>query len=288
MVARIALGAIVKNEAPYVKEWAVYHQMLGFDPIIVYDNESTDGTTEVCRFLHDRGIIQHVLFPNPPLDGAEGPQILAYRDIVRHLTADWVAFLDADEFFCLERHTSVQEYVATHSGRSPIALNWKLYGSSDHLRHDTGLVIDRFRMRPRHHEANALVKTIAPLRVCHEGLMHVHIHGWPLAGGDCHYVDALGRPIVLEGNCLAKPTLWQGAWVNHYLIKSREEFEVKSRRGNADAAPRDLGKPTRTVENYFKPYDRNEVYDFCLERHVVPVQWRVDALTRSMKASSAA
>ena len=281
---RIALGAIVKNEGPYIAEWALYHQMMGFDPIIVYNNESADETTDVCMFLQDRRIIKHVRWPQPDREETESVQLLAYRHIVRHVSADWICFLDADEFLCLEHHNSVQDFIATHTGRSPIGLNWKVYGSSDRLRRDTGPVIDRFRMRPRDHEANVLVKTMAPLEICYNNHAHVHIHGWPLVGDERHYVDALGRPLRLEGNSYARPPLWKGAWINHYLIKSLEEFKTKSLRGRADATGADAA-PFKTIENYFNPYDRNEVYDFCSEKYVAAIKWRLEAINSAMRFS---
>ncbi len=37
------LVAIAKNEAPYFLEWIIYHKyIVGFDEIVIYDNDSTD------------------------------------------------------------------------------------------------------------------------------------------------------------------------------------------------------------------------------------------------------
>ncbi len=44
LVVKIAIGAIVKNEAPYLREWVAYHKAVGVDAFIIGDNDSTDGT----------------------------------------------------------------------------------------------------------------------------------------------------------------------------------------------------------------------------------------------------
>lgn len=43
---KIIICAIFKNEAPYILEWIAYHKALKVDGFRIYDNGSTDGTTE--------------------------------------------------------------------------------------------------------------------------------------------------------------------------------------------------------------------------------------------------
>ena len=38
----LAACIIIKNEAEYIKEWIDFHLLVGFDKIILYDNESND------------------------------------------------------------------------------------------------------------------------------------------------------------------------------------------------------------------------------------------------------
>lgn len=46
MVLKVALVATAKDEGPFVLEWVAYHRLAGFDPIIIYQNDSTDGTAD--------------------------------------------------------------------------------------------------------------------------------------------------------------------------------------------------------------------------------------------------
>ena len=43
----LAVVAIMKNEAPYVKEWLDYHLLAGVDHFFIYDNETPDNLKEV-------------------------------------------------------------------------------------------------------------------------------------------------------------------------------------------------------------------------------------------------
>ena len=47
----LAVVAILKNEAPYVREWVEYHLVAGVDHFYLYDNDSEDNLAEVLKPL---------------------------------------------------------------------------------------------------------------------------------------------------------------------------------------------------------------------------------------------
>ena len=53
----IAVVAIAKNEAQYLKEWTEFYFNQGFDNIILFDNDSTDNTKEVLKPYIDSGFV---------------------------------------------------------------------------------------------------------------------------------------------------------------------------------------------------------------------------------------
>lgn len=88
----LGICAIVRNEGPYIHEWLTYHRAVGVERFTLYDNGSTDNTlTEIARFGHPVDVI--------PWPG-QAQQVPAYRDMLanRRHYAEWVAFIDADEF----------------------------------------------------------------------------------------------------------------------------------------------------------------------------------------------
>jgi len=44
-----SLCAIVKNEARYLLEWVLYHRLIGFDGIVIYESDSTVPRRSSCR-----------------------------------------------------------------------------------------------------------------------------------------------------------------------------------------------------------------------------------------------
>ena len=94
---RLAIGAIIKNEAPYLLEWIAYHRVLGVERFFIADNGSTDGGSPLLAALDAAGLVRHLPFPDRP---GERPQLPAYRAILaaHGHEADWIAFIDADEF----------------------------------------------------------------------------------------------------------------------------------------------------------------------------------------------
>jgi hypothetical protein len=267
---RIALGAIVKDEAAYLLEWIAYHRVLGIGRFFVADNDSTDGTSEMLEALDAAGIVRRLAFPTPP---GVPPQLPAYREILRRhgAEADWIAFIDADEFLVPAPGAGdVADVVAAiHADPTvgAIAVNWAIFGSSRRVRAGEGLVIERFADRaersffPNHH----FKSIVRPSAVSTTGgdphtfrlsasSRTVHPDGTPL---DC-------GPLNISG--VSGAICWSPLRINHYVVKSQEEFLThKIPRGRATAYDaRDY--------SFFVSHDRNERRD--------PVAASVAAATR--------
>lgn len=63
MKKKLCIGAIFKNEYPYILEWIAWHKLCGFDKIIIADNDSDDGTRELLQALDDLGEINLIYQP---------------------------------------------------------------------------------------------------------------------------------------------------------------------------------------------------------------------------------
>ena len=132
MNPRLAIGAIVKNEGPYLLEWIAFHRVVGVDRFFIADNASTDEGPRLLAALAAAGIVRLLPFPDPP---GGRPQLPAYAGILRRHggEADWIAFLDADEFLLPAPGAELRQVVAA-LGAAPavgaIAVNWAIYGSS--------------------------------------------------------------------------------------------------------------------------------------------------------------
>ena len=255
---KLFIAAIVKNELDALLEWIAYHRVLGVNGFIIADNGSNDGTRELLGSLAKLGIVTVIDYPTV---GAQKPQLPAYEKILRTCPrdVDLLAFIDADEFLLpLEQEQlipTLQGWFADDSV-SAVALNWSNFGSNGEIFAEEGLVIERFTKRaPQTFNVNHNFKSIVrPART--ERFFNPHYAS--LRYG--RYIDVQGHDLVLHpkhGNGVSAEVIWNGVRVNHYAVKSLEEFLLgKHLRGSAATVNRVKHKA------YFKAHDRND--ETCL------------------------
>ena len=238
----LAICAIAKNEGPYFQEWIEWHRKQGVEKFYIYDNESTDGTREVLEPYIASGLVDYTYFPGQKM------QLAAYDDCFeRHrLEMRWLAIIDLDEFIVPIKDRSIPEFLHRMEKYPVVEINWLVYGSGGAKKQEPGGVMERFR---RHslpeHRLNTHVKSIVdPRRVC--GMIGCHeaarlsgkaadSHGVPLTKG---FRDRKPQQDVIR--------------INHYAIKSYEEFLSKRARGRART------NSLRNM-NYFDAYDLNDL-----------------------------
>lgn len=90
----LAVVAILKCEAPYLKEWLDYHLLAGVDHFYLYDNESPDNQAEVAAPYVEAGLVDYI-----PASG-KSMQYVVYNDAVNRFKffSRYIAFIDGDEF----------------------------------------------------------------------------------------------------------------------------------------------------------------------------------------------
>lgn len=262
---KFAIAAILKDENDSLLEWLAFHRVMGASHFFLADNGSTDGTREFLASLAREGWVTLIDVPSEP--GVK-PQLPAYQRLLEACgeSFDAVAFIDADEFLLPEGEPEERGLLPWLEARladpevGAVAVNWACFGSGGARFREEGLVIERFTRRakqgfgPNHH-FKSIVRPSWVVRFSNPHLA-------TLAQG--HYVDARGAPLEVrvdrEGNRrpgLSQEVCWQGARVNHYLVKSVEEFVLdKARRGSA-------ATPGLTKHRaYFERHDRND--EACL------------------------
>jgi hypothetical protein len=235
---RVAVAAIFKNEGPYVLEWVAHHRALGVETFFIADNVSTDETTGLLAALAEAGIVRHLPFPTPM---GRPPQQSAYERIVAQhgAEADWIAFLDADEFLVPAEPN--RPLAAILAGLDPgpdvgtVVVNWALYGSSGQMKPSPLPVVERFQRRAETaHPVNRHYKSI--LRPAAYAGPVGNPHHFPLKRGfrAVHVDGTEVRDVPGKPKGLSQHVVWSPLRINHYVIKSWEEFYFRKRaRGRA-------------------------------------------------------
>ncbi len=267
-MTRIVLVSTMKNEGPYLLEWLAYHRSIGIEEFCIFSNDCTDGTNLILNRLDQMGVIRH--FDNP-LGPRMDPQRAAYSRANRMewvRSADWVLVIDADEF--LNVHTgdrSVQALIDACPGAHAISLNWRLMGSNGHAHMSDDLITERFtRGSSFETPENGLVwgfKTLfQPARFDYFGVHRPRFRKvekidpesivWVNGDG-----KRVGSHILAKGWRSRPETVgYSLAQVNHYAIKSREDFLLKRLRGTANSKNKD-----RIDMGYWGKYDINTLPD---------------------------
>ncbi len=238
----LAVCAIAKNEGPYFQEWIEWHLKQGVEKFYVYDNESTDCTREVLEPYIRSGIVDYVFFPG------RKRQLAAYDDCFeRHRTeARWIAVIDLDEFIVPILDRTIPGFLHRMENFSAVEINWLVYGSGGAKKKVPGGVMERFRKHSLPgHKLNTHVKSIVdPRRVC----SMIGCHEAARISG--HSADSHGNPLK-KGFRDRKPQQ-DVIRINHYAVKSYEEFLCKRARGRARIN-------TLREYGYFNQYDLNDI-----------------------------
>lgn len=267
----IAIGAVLKDEGPYLVEWIAYWRSVGVSRFYLADNGGSDDTSSLLKRLHDAGIVTRL--PWPKTTG--NIQMSAYRRILKLFgrRVGWIIFVDGDEFVLLQPPLrTVRELIdAIGDDASAIGLNWAIYGSSGLADRDARLVTERFTMRAdQAFPVNRHLKTfVRPSAV----KQYFQPHTPRLRAGHT-FVDSNGRPI--DGSPLTSEVVWGRARINHYIVKSRAEFASKAARGNVTGgqAPDD---------GYLAAHDRNDVSDPMRPELIAATKREIERLQSLLK-----
>lgn len=280
--------ACMKNEGSYILEWVAYHRIIGFDKVVVASNDNTDGSGALLDALHQEGEIVHIENSVP---SGKSPQLHGLRRIFEsgHLEpGDVVASIDADEFLFMESHKNVHEFFESFGSVDGIAIPWRHFGSGGREQYSPSLVIDRFRRCTKlgsdvdnHFKSLFVVKG----EVNGIGVHRPHY----IDGYSPVFCDPSGRRVPDEIARGALPSAvdfrlhgHDVAQLNHYAIKSYDEYSLRTARGNGfnPARPDHFD---RTLDKK----DDNSLSDDRMERLVGDVLDEIGRLQESSSVASA-
>ncbi|HYR84548.1 MAG TPA: glycosyltransferase family 2 protein [Terriglobia bacterium] len=270
----LSIAAIVKDEAPYLREWIEYHRIVGVERFYIIDNGSQDGTLEILQAYQREGIVH-----SATIEGSR-KQMLAYVAAARHADrkTEWLAFIDADEFLlspaCPSLPAAIEAITQRPENRRAAGLvaHWRLFGSSGHESFDGTLVTERFTKAAA--EFDPHVKTIA-----RPGCIKYFFD--PYAGwySDRHFaIDEDGRRIR-QGDPHPEPAVARDLRINHYVTKSRGECTQKVMRSRADNGE------MRDAASFFVSHDRNDIEDLAIQVYLPELKKRLGVIQTELAVS---
>jgi hypothetical protein len=211
--ARLCIGAIYQNEAPYLREWVEFHRLVGVERFFLYDHESTDNHREVLAPYVDDGTVLIHDWPVQP-----GQKEAYDHCIAKHgHESRWIAFIDVDEFLFSPNGEAVPDVLRDYDELSGVGVPWAIFGTSGHKTRPPGLVIESYTLRTTRPRKSRHFKSIVdPTRAARALGPHAFA-----------YKDALYEPVP-------RFAMFDRLRINHYWTKSEEELQQKLERVRAD------------------------------------------------------
>ncbi|MBR4384235.1 MAG: glycosyltransferase family 92 protein, partial [Selenomonadaceae bacterium] len=254
----LAVAAIFKDEAPYLKEWLDYHLLAGAEHFYLYNNDSSDDYEKILAPYAEANFVTLIHWPGQIM------QMPSYNDALNRYRffCRYMAFIDLDEFIFPKTNQSIvevaDEIFSRDSKTAALGINWQIFGSNGHDSADYSKgVLERFTRRAPSdwHETekkipmdNLYVKSVInPRRANFFGSAHYANYF-----EDFYSVNENGEKFFGSDNT---PVTAQKIVVNHYYTKSREEFLNKVNRGRAEVSFNYLNA------EIFARRDRNEIFD---------------------------
>ena len=260
---RLGLVASVRDEAAYLIEWVAHYRALGFGPILVYQNDSRDGTDDLLAALAAQGLIDW-------RDNSSGRTYRRARlrdqpPVIRALnrarrsdlaaSCDYVLVCDVDEFLVPYGDGDARALLGRLGHPDAVSFAWRVFGDNAQDGFAPDPVAERFALAARADDPGAArpywqVKTL--FRPGRTTLWKQHRPRFD--GAPVNWRDAAGRDIaqtLRKGHVLDPPALDRAA-IHHYHCKSRAEFHLKILRGYGCLTPRRRVRPglaTRSAMN---------------------------------------
>ena len=253
----LAITAIFKDEALYLKEWIDYHLLAGVEHFYLYNNDSTDDYKEILAPYVEKNLVTLTDVPGRLM------MFPAYHDAIDKYRFEcrYMAFIDIDEFIYPKTNKNIVEVIdeilSQDKNAAGLGINWQLFGSSGLEKADYSRgVLERFTRRAESDWSdstgmggNTYRKTIDNPR-----LIRYRINPHFAYYFDGKYaINSNGEHIEpWYGN---KPICVDKIVLNHYYAKSKEEYINKKMPKGSCCMDSSYNM------NGFHSYDCNEVFD---------------------------
>ena len=222
---RFIIGCVFKNEAEYLDEWISYHLNIGFNTIVLFDNNVGDDDKDAIEIIKQK--YSQVKFINKR---GLSYDIGGYNfELYKKLSKDqWCLYIDIDEFLTFNDNYTLNDLVnrAEEKKCDQIKINWMVYGNNGKIKKENGTMISRFPkpVQPPDFRKFGRVENTHTKGFVHgelPGSTTIHYFSGPIVGCDTNF------KIIQNNSPFTKEVVWGMAYLRHYFTKSEEEWKTK-------------------------------------------------------------
>jgi len=227
----VSICAVHKDENKYIKEWIDYHVLLGFDHFYIYDNLSQIPLKNTINDLGSqyKDLVTVILHRDEYPSTYSSKQTYAYGLCLEQYGGEnqWIAFIDIDEFIVIHRKNNIKKFLREYVNFGGIVLNWQVFGSSGMKKKAVNILEYFIHKMPESDPMNQHIKTIVNTEYTVGPGMdpHTFIYKKPYYSVNENKKKTTG-PIADVNIDIAQ--------INHYFLRSRQEFIEKMERGRGD------------------------------------------------------
>lgn len=265
---QLAIGAIFRDEAPYLKEWIEFHKLVGVQHFYLFNNCSTDNYESVLQPYINQGEVELIQWPYLALSwenwlyevqaGAYADCILRAQDKVK-----WLAIIDIDEFLTPISSDNVLDILEEYEAFGGVGFNWKLFGHSGLLDLEPNklliesLVMTASHDRPTHFGVKSIVRP-----QCVKGCNHPHYMSYKEG---FYHVNSNKDPCI-DSHGVTNGVYYDRLVINHYWSRTGNDLYKKLQRWHVFA-------PHIIPENWPAYVESmNVVRDHTMERFIAPLR----------------
>lgn len=262
------LACCMRNEGMFVVEWLAYHRLLGFQDILVFTNNCTDGSDLLLDRLQELGYVTHIRHDPPK---GKAPQINAMEIAFKHpkvLAAEWLMHIDADEFVWIETGDgSIKALIDAVGEADVIALAWKMFGNEGHGWWHGGSVLTSFTRS----QGRPMPRAIDHKSIFRHAKFEFATDHMPKSPKVAQVIakNTAGREIstnsLATGNTRSRykvpfgQVVFKNGCINHYALKTDDVFLMKNDRGDGKGK---IGHKRYYLNGTFhRRFNRNEFED---------------------------
>lgn len=272
----LAIGAIFRDEAPYLKEWIEFHKLVGVQHFYLFNHFSTDDYQSVLQPYVERGEVELIEWPHPSnswnhwLYDVQPKAYVACLNLAKG-KAKWLAIIDIDEFLTPISANSVPDILKEYEEFGGVCFNWKIFGHSGwwDLYPDKLLIESLVMTAPHDRSTHLGIKSIVrPERV--EGCQHPHY---------VRFYDGFYSVNSNKEPCIYPEGTTNGVYydtlvVNHYWSRTGNALYKKLKRYKESFFP-------EIVPEIWPEYVKgmNELEDCTMQRFVVPLRLQMGLST---------
>lgn len=267
---KVAICAIFKNEALYLKEWIEYHKIVGVEHFYLYNNNSEDNYEAILAPYIQDGTVTLTQWPQ------NQAQMQCYHDGIERFKdeTEWLTFVDIDEFIVPNSTDNIYDFLKPFQKKRPVVIAyWKMFGTSGLLSRDmSGLVTKDLTVCWNKYTdiGKVFFNTAFNFDKNDRHNKALHHYSWGKKGRlAIPPVNVFGKMCTFGKNPVPHGTDagYFPLQVNHYFTKTYEEYLAKKAKGDV------YFKINPHDEAYFYEHEmKNQTVDYRIFKYLVKLE----------------